>query len=168
MACRKLGIDPDDGRPKHRREDGALAEALQSWIIDPAKPYGTDQLNVGRVLELIRMDQKPGLRLHDEVRSHLPLYRRIDLPFSPRSSGATPPKLNEGEGGCDPGHPSLRYGGLRSGRPYRRVFRKPDADKALVIALPQAVLRGRPPFLPFARDAAAFAAERVRPACAAI
>lgn len=81
MACRNLGIDPDDGRPEYRREDGALVEALENWIIDPARPYGTDQINVGQVLELIRTDRLPSPTHHDEVRSRLPLYRRINLPF---------------------------------------------------------------------------------------
>lgn len=81
MACGNLGFDPDDQRPEYQREDSVLVEALQNWIIDPARPYGPDQINVGQVLELIRMDQKPNPTLREEVRMQLPLYRRINLPF---------------------------------------------------------------------------------------
>jgi len=33
------------------------------------------------VLEFIRVDRQPSPALHEEVRRHLPLYRRINLPF---------------------------------------------------------------------------------------
>lgn len=81
VVAKELGIDPDDGRPEYRREDSAMVEALENWIIDPAKPYGADQINVGKVLELIRMDQQPSRTLRDEVRRQLPLYRQFNLPF---------------------------------------------------------------------------------------
>lgn len=80
-ACQNLGIDPDDGRPEYRREDGAMVEALENWIIDPARPFSTDQIHVGQVLEFIRIDRQPSPTLHDQVRRQLPLYRRINLPF---------------------------------------------------------------------------------------
>ena len=81
MACRNLGIDPDDGRPEYRREDGAMVEAIENWIIDPDRSSGNDQFYAGQVLELIRTDRQPSPTLHDEVRRQLPLYRRINLPF---------------------------------------------------------------------------------------
>ncbi|ALN75801.1 hypothetical protein [Aureimonas sp. AU20] len=81
MACGNLGFDPDDGRPEYQREDGPLVEALQNWIIDPVRPFSADQINVGQVLELIRMDRQPSPTLYDQVRRQLPLYRRINLPF---------------------------------------------------------------------------------------